>query len=72
MVVTAVSSSFVAKAKSAMPNIRQATAGSADATPGGRTLIDSESPGVRPKAAARGRVTRNEPRIRSPLSKLSS
>jgi hypothetical protein len=33
MVVTAVSSSFVAKAKSAMPDIRQATAGSADAIP---------------------------------------
>ena len=41
-----------------MPDIRQATAGSADATPGGRTLIDSESPGARPSAAARGRVTR--------------
>ena len=35
-----------------------ATAGSADATPGGRTLIDSDRPARGPSAAARGRVTR--------------
>jgi hypothetical protein len=55
-VVTAVKSSVGANANSATPTTRHVTAGSADAMPGGRTLIVSMAPGPRPNAVASPRV----------------